>query len=79
MSLRKSHATRKGDVPDSYGVSAVLDPQGSGRVDMLTHPYTVAACAAGVECRRPPVGTARAVATTEAERARQLALDCEYD
>ena len=28
--------------------STAAVPQGSGRVDVLTHPYTTAACAAGI-------------------------------
>ena len=29
-------------------ISTAPDPQGPSRVDILTHPYTTAACAAGV-------------------------------
>ena len=29
-------------------ISTEPDPQGTGRVDIHTHPYTTAACAAGV-------------------------------
>ena len=47
----KSHTTGNEDVPDSYDThdtSTAPHPQGSGRVDILTYPYTTAACAAGV-------------------------------
>ena len=53
VSLRKPHTTRKDDFPDGYTYPPHLmprdpDPQGSSRVDMLTHPHTTADCVAGV-------------------------------
>ena len=32
-------------------ISTASDPQGAGRVDILTHPYTTTACAAGAVTR----------------------------
>ena len=32
----------------SFRNDPIPDPQGTGQVDMLTHPYTTIACAAGV-------------------------------
>ena len=45
MSLRKSHTP--GMMPFRVNISTAPDPQGSSRVNMPTHPYTTAACAAG--------------------------------
>ena len=35
-------------MPFRVAISTAPDPHGPGRVDMLTHPYTTATCAAGV-------------------------------
>ena len=38
--------TLPGRMTFRVAISTALDPQGSGRVDIHTHPYTMAACAA---------------------------------
>ena len=50
--------TLPGTMPFRVAISTAPDPQGSGRVDIHTHPYTTAACAAGV-VTGTAVGTAR--------------------
>ena len=55
-------------------ISTETDPQGTGRVDIHTQPYTTAACAAGVVTKT----TGRDCYTYNGtRRVRQLALGCE--
>ena len=65
-----------GKMPFRVAISTAPDPQGIGRVDILTHPYTTAACAAG-----EVTGTARRDSLryrySGNRRTRQLARDCE--
>ena len=60
--------TRNGGV--LVAVCTALDPQGSGGVNVLTHPYPTAACATGRGSHRDRryIRTDRAVATMGAER-----------
>ena len=48
LSLRKSHTIRNDAVPGGYRISTAPNSQGSSPVDLLMHPNTTAACAAGV-------------------------------
>ena len=57
-------------------ISTEPDPQGTGRVDILTHPYTTAACAAGVVTRTADRNSSR-YRYSGIRRTRQLALGCE--
>ena len=63
-------------MPFRVAISTAPDPQEAGRVDILTHPYTTVACAAGVA-----TGTADRDSSRYRyggnRRTRQLALDCE--
>ena len=80
MSLRKSHTTRKDYVADSYDrydISTAPDPPGPGHVDILTHSFTTAACAAGAVTATAGVDNSRCRDHGN-WRTRQLALDCEY-
>ena len=52
------------------------DPQGTGRVDIHTHPYTTAACAAGVVTKNTDRDSSR-YTYNGTRRVRQLALGCE--
>ena len=59
-------------------ISTAPDPQGSGRVDILTHPYTTIACATGVVTGTAGRDSSRCRYHGN-ERTRQVALDCECD
>ena len=53
---------------NSVIVPTAPDPQGSGRVDILTHPYTTAACcAAGVATGWKPIVISRAGSSPAAD------------
>ena len=68
--------TLPGMMPFRVAFSTAPDPQRSGRVDILTHPYTTAACAAGVVT--VTVGRDSLRCRCRGNRTtRQLALDCE--
>ena len=57
-------------------ISTETDPQGTGRIDIHTHPYTTAACAAGVVTKTTDRDSFRY--TYDGTRmVRQLALGCE--
>ena len=58
-------------------ISNAPDPQGSGRVDIITHPYTMAACPAGVVTGTAGWDSSRCRYHGN-RRTRQLALDYEY-
>ena len=53
-----------------------VNPQGTGRVDIHTHPYTTAACAAGVVTKTTDRDSLR-YTYNGPRRVRQLALGCE--
>ena len=53
------------------------DPQGTGRVDILTHPYTTIAYAAGVVVTGTAGRDSSRCRYSGIRRTRQLALDCE--
>ena len=57
-------------------ISTETDPQGTGRVDIHTHPYTTAACAAGVVTKTTDRDSLR-YTYNGTRRVRQLALGCE--
>ena len=60
----------------TFRVAISTETQGTGRVDIHTHPYTTAACAAGVVTKT----TARdslGYTYDGTRRVRQLALGCE--
>ena len=57
-------------------ISTETDPQGTGRVDIHTHPYTTAACAAGVVTKTTDRDSLR-YTYDGTRRLRQLALGCE--
>ena len=57
-------------------ISTETDPQGTGRVDVHTHPYTTAACAAGVVMKTTDRYSLR-YTYNGTRRVRQLALGCE--
>ena len=59
-----------------YTSIAEPDPQGTGRVDIHTHPYTTAACAAGVVTKTTDRDSLR-YTYNGTRRVRQLALGCE--
>ena len=61
---------------NSLAIFTAPDPQGSGRVDIFTHPYTTAARAAGVVTRTAGRDSSRYRFRGNG-RTRQLALDCE--
>ena len=57
-------------------ISTEPDPQGTGRVDIHTHPYTAIACAAGVVTKTTDRDSLRCT-YNGIRRVRQLALGCE--
>ena len=65
-----------GKMPFRVAISTAPDPHGSGRVDILTHPYKTAACAAGVGTGTADRDSSR-YRYSGNRRTRQLALDCE--
>ena len=63
-------------MPFRVAISTAPDHHGSGRVDILTHPYKTAACAAGVGTGTADRDSSR-YRYSGNRRTRQLALDCE--
>ena len=57
-------------------ISTETDPQGTGQVGIHTHPYTTAACAAGVVTKTTDRDSLR-YTYNGTRRVRQLALGCE--
>ena len=62
-------------MPFRVAISTAPNPQGSGRVDILKHPYTTAVCAAGVVTGTADRDSSR-YRYNGNRRTRQLALDC---
>ena len=67
---------RLSTMPFRVTISTAPDPHVSDRDDILTHPYTTAACAAGVVTRTTDGDSSRYRCGGN-RRSRQLALDCE--
>ena len=57
-------------------ISTETDPHGTGRVDIHTHPYTTAACAAGVVTKTTDTDSLR-YTYNGTRRVRQLSLGFE--
>ena len=68
--------TLPGKMTLRVAISTETDPQGTGRVDIHTHLYTTAACAAGVVTETIDRHSLR-YTYTGTRRVRQLALGCE--
>ena len=58
-------------------ISTETDPQGTGRVDIHTHPYTTAACAAAGVVTKTTDRDSLRYTYDGTRRVRQLALGCE--
>ena len=63
-------------MPFRVAISTEPDPQGTGRVDIITHPYTTIACAAGVVTRTADRDSSR-YRYSGIRKTRQLALGSE--
>ena len=68
--------TLPGKMTFRVAISTETDPQGTGRVDIHTHPYTTAACAAWVVTKTTDRDSSR-YTYNGTRRVRQLALGCE--
>ena len=66
-------ATLPGKMTFRIAISTEPDPQGTGRVDIHTHPYTTAACVAGVKTKTTDRVSSR-YHYSGIRRVRQLAL-----
>ena len=69
-------AALPGKMTFRVAISTETDPQGTGRVDIHTHPYTTAVCAAGVVTKTTDKDSLRYTYNGN-RRVRQLALGCE--
>ena len=68
--------TSFGKMTFRVAISTETDPQGTGRIDIPTHPYTPAAYAAGVVTKTTDKDSLR-YTYDGTRRVRQLALGCE--
>ena len=60
-----------GKMTSRVAISTETDPQGTGRVDIHTHPYATAACAAGIVTKTTDGDSLRYIPDNGTRRVRQ--------